>query len=176
MRKIIVWALAGLAVMFSLSCITDKTVYTEGEMVELQVGDELPEFFVLMHNLSPLSTSDLKGKCSAIIFFHTDCPDCRRGLPVIQKVYDAYNTKLKFVAISRKESDAHVQKYWEEHGFTLPYAAQEDAHIYHMFAKSGIPRVYIVDENLIIKAIFTDKPVATEEDLTREIQKVLKEE
>ena len=174
-RKIVLWMLTGFVVVCTLSCITDASIYVPDGTVELKVGEKLPDFFILMHNKTPLSTSDLRGRCSVIIFFNTDCPDCQRELPVIQKVYDAYGSKLRFVGISRKEADAHVQKYWEEHGFSLPYSAQEDAHIYHMFAKSGIPRVYISDENLVIKAIFTDDPMATEEELKREIQRVLKE-
>ena len=58
-----------------------------------------------------------------------------------------------------------VAGYWQEQHFTFPYAAQEDRTVYHLFAKSGIPRIYVVDAELTIRSVFTDNPLAGYDEL-----------
>lgn len=65
---------------------------------------------------------------------------------------------MPLIAISRAEDAASVAGYWQEQHFTFPYAAQEDRTVYHLFAKSGIPRIYVVDAELTIRSVFTDNP------------------
>ena len=37
--------------------------------------------------------------------------------------------------------------------------------VYHLFAKSGIPRIYVVDAELTIRSVFTDNPLAGYDEL-----------
>ena len=41
--------------------------------------------------------------------------------------------------------------------------------VYYQFAKSGIPRVYVIDKELVIRSVFTDNPLASYEDLAEAI-------
>ena len=100
-----------------------------------------------------------------IVFFHTGCPDCRKELPVLQKIYTDYGQRIRMVCISREESSAEIVRYWDENHLTLPYSAQENRTVYYQFAKSGIPRVYVIDKELVIRSVFTDNPLASYEDL-----------
>lgn len=79
---------------------------------------------------------------------------------------------MDIVCISRKEGTASIEEYWNSANLTLPYSAQENADVYHLFAKSRIPRVYVVDEELVIHQVFTDSPLATYEDIMEEIGKL----
>ena len=54
----------------------------------------------------------------------------------------------------------------------MPYSAQEDRKIFELFAKSVVPRIYIVDEDGIIRYIFTDNPLATFDDLVEAIKTI----
>ena len=56
---------------------------------------------------------------------------------------------------------------------TLPYSAQENRTVYYQFAKSGIPRVYVIDKELVIRSVFTDNPLASYEDLAEAIETCL---
>lgn len=73
------------------------------------------------------------------------------------------------VCISREESSAEIVRYWDENHLTLPYSAQENRTVYYQFAKSGIPRVYVIDKELVIRSVFTDNPLASYEDLAEAI-------
>ena len=100
------------------------------------------------------------------MFFHTGCPDCQQALPRMQRLYDTYHRQgVQFALISREEGASTIEDYWQTNGFTMPYSAQEDRTIYELFAKSRVPRVYISDNGGRVRAIFTDDPVPTYEEL-----------
>ena len=157
-----------LMLLFALalsSCIKEGT-----SGVELEPGDSVPEFAVVMNDGSTLSSADLKGAVSLVMFFHTGCPDCQQALPRVQQIYEEFqDTELRFALISREEEASRIESYWEEHQFTLPYSAQPDRRVYELFARERIPRIYINDKNGIIRAVFTDNPVPEYSDLKEAI-------
>ena len=146
-----------------VSCISDGDDSDTGS-IELVAGDKLPAFSVTMNDGRVVTHESLRGKVSFIVFFNTGCKDCRRELPVIQQIYE-HHPHMPLIAISRAEDAASVAGYWQEQHFTFPYAAQEDRTVYHLFAKSGIPRIYVVDAELTIRSVFTDNPLAGYDEL-----------
>ena len=156
-----------------LSCISEEEEMENGT-VELRVGDQLPDFQVRMNDGTIISNKDLLQHCSLVTFFHTQCPNCQKEFPVLQQLYENCPYPFKMVCISRKESATDIEKYWKAHQLTLPYSAQEDAKIYHLFAKSAIPRIYISDEDEKIRSIYTDNPIATYEELLTDIKNIVK--
>ena len=156
-----------------LSCIDDEKELETGT-VELQEGDALPDFQVTMSDSTVVRTEDLRGQVSLIVFFHTQCPDCQAEFPILQRLYEECPYPFRMVSISRKESAASIQQCWKKNGWTFPYSAQNDARIYHLFASSRIPRIYVSDEHCIIRAIYTDSPIATYEELLTDIRNNLK--
>lgn len=121
-------------------------------------GDSLPEFSVIMNDGETVSPGSLKGKVAVIVFFNTDCSDCRKELPVIQDLWEYYreNEAVKIVTISRQESEEEILKYWQENGLSLPFSPQESKDVYNLFAKSVIPRIYIANKQGIITDNFDD--------------------
>lgn len=119
-RSKVVILLCIVLAVFS-SCITDDDD-DRGDFA-LVAGDALPQFSVEMSDGGVLNTQSFSGKVGVIVFFHTDCPDCQKELPVIQKVYDTYkeNPDVLLSCISRSESGSEVQAYWEKHSFSLPF-------------------------------------------------------
>lgn len=158
------------------SCITDGDDNDDREDYALVPGDALPSFSVLMSDgETTIDTRSLSGKVGVIVFFHTDCPDCRKELPVVQRIYDTYkdNPEVLLFCISRSQPASGVSDYWKEHSFTLPYSAQEDVAVFSLFASRVIPRIFITDRQGIIRASHTDDPLATYEELVEEVDGVL---
>ena len=150
MRKFFAYIFAAVC---SLSCIKDKPTGAD-----LAVGDRIPEFHVTMNDGSSVTDRQLCEGISVIVFFTTECPDCRETLPVVQEIYDDYHAKgVSFVLVSREEVDETIAEFWDSQGLTMPYSAQKDRHVYELFARTRVPRVYICKDG-IIKAIFTDIP------------------
>lgn len=164
--KMICFLLLG-SVAFT-ACINEDD--PEEGTVNLQPGDTVPAFSVLMKDGQIVADETLKGTVSLIVFFNTGCPDCQKELPVLQKIYVEYAPKINMICISRAEGATDIAAYWKNNNLTLPYSAQEDRTVYYLFAKSGIPRVYIADKNLIIRNVFTDSPLASYEELANAIK------
>ncbi|MDE5555470.1 MAG: redoxin domain-containing protein, partial [Muribaculaceae bacterium] len=61
------------------SCITDGESYSDSWSIA--DGSKLPEFQVKTSNGSVFSSSDISDNVAVIVFFNTDCIDCRKELP-----------------------------------------------------------------------------------------------
>lgn len=162
----------------SLSCISDDKPQESANAV--QVGHQLPDFEVRLNDGTAVSKENLKGRVALITFFNTGCGDCKRFLPVLNAVYQEIRTtenhplrSVVFLPISRAQVSESVSAYWTEHGFSLPYAAQPDRHIYDRFATSGIPRNYVVNAEGRVTAVFDDQNPPTAEQLKTALQQAL---
>ena len=123
----------------------------------VQVGERVPAFSVTVTDGGEertFSTSQLTGE-TVIVFFNTWCPDCQRELPRLNQYYVQRRDEPGFqmVAISRGEGKDVVAKFWSEHGLQIPYSAQEDSHVYELFASGIIPRVYFVSAQGLVTRI-----------------------
>ncbi len=142
--------------------------------VDLRVGERLPDFEVEMNDGRTVNNKDLIGSVSVIMFFHTTCPDCQQALPLMQRIYDEYLQEgIKFALISREQNEMEISTYWNDNGLKMPFSAQMDREVYEKFATSRIPRIYINDENGIIRHIYTDNPVPSYEDLQYALDSVI---
>lgn len=154
------WAIIpfALAYIFGAVSLVSCTMTDEEDEIQpsdniVNVGDALPAFTVLMNDGQSLSSSQLRGKPSLIVFFSTSCPDCQRELPLLNARYLAHGMDTTFVAISREEGWESVSSYWQQQGLSLPVSAQSDRTVYSLFAKKGIPRIYISDAQGIIRSL-----------------------
>lgn len=67
---------------------------------------------------------------------------------------------VRFICISRGETQPSVAAYWQEAGLTLPYSAQPDDAVYRLFANRIIPRVYVTRPAAplpVISALFVER-------------------
>ena len=147
---------AVLAVMALAGCVTED----DGPVRSLVPGDMMPEFSVALSGGRVWDSREMSGKVCVIVFFSTGCADCRRELPELQKAYVACKERpvdgLEFVCIAREQEEAEIGRYWREQGLTMPYAPQSDRSVYSLFANIGIPRVYVVNRESVITAVFSD--------------------
>lgn len=151
-----------LMVALCMSCITDDIPESKEYVA---IGDFLPFFELKTDDSRELTTDLLRGRRSMIVFFNTDCADCRKELPVIDRVARECREDVMTICISREEGEKEVAEYWRANGLTLPYSAQPDRSIFNRFASSGIPRIYISDADLKVTAIFNDLDMPTEQQL-----------
>lgn len=139
---------------------------------ELVPGDSIPKFTVLMSDGTAITSEELSKGAAVIMFFHTGCPDCQKTLPSVQKLYDEYKDKVRFVLISREQPDEEIKPYWQENGYTLPYSPQQDRVIYNLFATSRVPRVYVCKDGKMTSC-YKDDPIPQYEDLLTDLLHIL---
>ena len=151
-----------------------QVVDDENGVDPVQVGDPVPAFSVTLQDGSVFDSRNPASWPAVIVFFHTSCVDCQTTLPVIQQVYDWFQSMdARFVCIARAEGSAQIQSFWQSHLLTLPWSAQEDRSVYSLFAASRIPRVYVVDRTGGVTAIYDDNPCPSCEDLSASILSAL---
>ncbi len=161
MKRIMKLLSAVSAAILAASCINEDMKKIE----DLGVGDLIPDFSVQMNDGSVVTGEQLREGTAVIMFFNTGCPDCAVTLPEVQKIYDEYQPKgVRFTLISREDPEATVKLYFINRNYTMPYSAQTTREIYNLFAYSRIPRVYVCLDG-VIKAVFTDDPNPTYEDM-----------
>lgn len=117
----------------------------------VNAGDTLPAFSIYTSDGRQITTEQLKGKPSLIVFFSTGCPDCQSVLPDLERRYRLYAADTTYIAISREQAGDEVAAYWAQHTLSLPYSAQSDRRVYSLFARRGIPRIYISDAQGIVQ-------------------------
>lgn len=128
-------------------CITEE----EPEGADLKVGDPIPAFSVTLDDGRTFGSELLRTGDGIIVFFSTECPDCRRELPGIQKLYDSLTPQqqLRMACIARDEDAERIGAYWIGNGLTLPYSPQPDRSVYNLFATYTIPRLYRTHDGII---------------------------
>ena len=157
-----------MSIVLFTSCIKERPAGAD-----LGIGDIIPDFEVTMNDGSVVTGHDLRQTPSCVVFFHTLCPDCQQALPEIQKAYDKYASQgVRFALISREDGEAEISAYWAQRGFSMPYSAQEGREIYSLFARTGVPRIYICEKGGLIKAIYSDDPVPGFEELDSQVNSV----
>jgi thiol-disulfide isomerase/thioredoxin len=130
-----------MAALALAACGERGTDPEQGSLVK--TGDAVPSFTIGDFR----SPDDFEGKRSLLVFFNTWCPDCRRELPFIEY---AWEHDIPVVAIGRGESMTDIDKYWNEHGFTMPRYSDPSTAVYGLFAEHTVPRVYLVDETATV--------------------------
>lgn len=121
---------------------------------EIAVGDTVPCFSIRLSDGSLLHSSALRGCVSVIVFFDTDCGDCRRELPVVERVQQKVGRDTHFLCIARTEDAQQVARYWKQNGLTLPVATDAEKQVYSLFARHIIPRIYVCAKNGRFTALY----------------------
>lgn len=137
------------------------------------VGDRVPQFVLYGADGSSFSSQSLNGQTYILNFFDTGCPDCREELQVLQRIYDKYQASVPVFNVPRSQSRQQVQDYWDKAGLTLPFYTASDQQLYYRFARSVVPRTYVVDAQGVVSEAFDDSPVADFETLDALLQQAL---
>jgi peroxiredoxin len=141
MKKI---AFTGLFVCLTFLCMAQE----ESDIVK--AGDVMPAFAIVSDNGAELKSSSLQGKVVLLTFFATWCPPCQKKLAAIQEtLWSEYkdNADFRLLVVGREHSDAELTMYNEKKGFDFPLYPDKDRAIYGKFAKSLIPRVYLIGKD-----------------------------
>lgn len=96
-------------------------------------------------NTPNINLESLKGKVIFVNFWATWCPPCRAEMPLIQKLYDDYKTKVDFVFVTSDASEK-VKSYYQENHLDLPTYNMHSREPKE-FDTQSIPATYIVSKN-----------------------------
>ncbi len=155
------------------SCIKDGSEDIPQVINYVEVNDEVPSFSITDEKGNTFNSTDFEGKRSLLIFFETTCSDCRTVLPIINNdIWEKIKTDPDFllIAVSRGENQQIVNKYWENNNFSMPKYIDTERKVFSLFANNTIPRIYMIDENKIIRWMAIENLDNEPEDIIRLLQ------
>ncbi|MBQ8337065.1 MAG: AhpC/TSA family protein [Bacteroidaceae bacterium] len=114
-------------------------------------GAVAPDFTLPDLNGNPVTMSSVKGKIKIIDFWASWCGPCRLNNPALKKLYDEFHSKgLEIIGISLDHSKAGWQKAIEKDGLSWINVSSLkgwDCEVAHQYNVSGVPALFILDEN-----------------------------
>ena len=117
----------------------------------VEIGQQLPEFEMILADGAKVGTSDLHGKVVMLQFTASWCSVCRKEMPHIEKeIWQKHkdNGNFALFGIDMDEPIDKVKAFAEDMKITYPLALDPGAEIFYRFAAkgAGVTRNVIVDK------------------------------
>jgi len=109
------------------------------------IGQPAPDFALRDLDGAVVKLSDLRGKVVWINFWATWCRPCKKELPDIQALSDAYPDDLAVLAINWQESADDARAYFEDNGLTMRVLLDRNGGVFNQYRLQGLPDSFFID-------------------------------
>ncbi len=119
----------------------------------LRVGALAPDFTLAGMNGGQVKLSSFRGqKAVWVNFWATWCTFCKQEMPEMAKLYATYKDKgVEFVGVDDHESQAAVQQYVQQGGYTWQFVLDPDGAVDAQYHINGLPTHIFVGRDGVIK-------------------------
>jgi len=119
------------------------------------LGKPAPPFQLDLLDGGKVNLAAHKGKQIVILdFWATWCPPCRRGLPVLAKVSQAYKDKgVVFYAVNLGEQPSKIREFLKQAKLSLSVALDKDGKVGDLYKVEGIPQTVIIGKDGTVQVV-----------------------
>lgn len=105
-----------------------------------------------------ISLAEYKGVKPVILdFWASWCPNCRRDMPKLQKLYEKYGDQVEVIAINLQESESKARGFVEAQGFTYPIAMDPSSKAARAYQIQYTNSHYLIDkEGNLVQPVIGD--------------------
>jgi thiol-disulfide isomerase/thioredoxin len=147
--------LAGLALLLALNVVWIVRRWTPLTTVATPRGSTAPDARLTLLDGGATRIADGRGRPQVIAFWATWCPPCREELPGLERVFQRYRDRARFLAVSVEgdEAAALVREFVRAQRLTLPVALDsgQASAAYHV---DNIPQIVILDGDGKVAEVF----------------------
>ncbi len=130
-------------------------VFTAASALAVKVGEPAPDFSIETFAGEEMSLARSKGqKPLLVVFWTTWCPNCQRELPKLAETFPQLHKQgLNVVAINAGINDSRdrARSFQKRYGLNFPLAFDEDFEISRAFGVWGVPTVFLIDTDGIVR-------------------------
>ncbi|MCM8765366.1 MAG: TlpA family protein disulfide reductase [Candidatus Omnitrophica bacterium] len=93
-----------------------------------------------------ISLKSFPGRVILLTFWRTDCPYCRREIPILKRIQAKYNEKdVKVISVIIGEDPRSVDKFKQREEISYSILLDEDREVAHLYKVIGVPTDIIID-------------------------------
>uniref|UniRef100_A0AB33JBP4 Thioredoxin domain-containing protein n=2 Tax=unclassified Prevotella TaxID=2638335 RepID=A0AB33JBP4_9BACT len=163
MKKMLMAALLLLSVvgMKGQTTAVDEDAQYATEL--LKTGTTAPDFSMKQPDGTMFHSGSLKGKLVVLDFWASWCPDCRKDLPRIVKLWNEYKDRVTFVGISFDTDKTNwtnaIRKYGLGYVNVSDLKKMRESAVAKAYGVHWIPSTYIIgkDGKVILGTVMIDK-------------------
>lgn len=114
------------------------------------------DFLLAGPNGRNVRLSGLKGKVVMLNFWTTWCPDCRKEMPGLEKLHQAFQGRpFTLLAVDLRESPKTVRAFFDKNNLSFTALLDRDGTVARRFGIRSIPTTFLIDQEgaIIGKAV-----------------------
>lgn len=135
------------------------------------VGKPAADFTLKDVDGKEVRLASLRGKTVLLDFWATWCEPCRRAMPDIKAVYEAYHAKgLEVVCIDFSEPAAVARKSFDENKYSFINLLDPASEVFNKYGGGGIPKTLLIDKDGVVR--YFQQGFSTNEDFMAEVKKL----
>ncbi|MBU4305664.1 MAG: redoxin domain-containing protein [Candidatus Omnitrophica bacterium] len=166
----------GTEVMDMSQALTAENAAPETEGAQNpMVGKPAPQFSLADFQGKKYDSAGLKGKVAVIDFWEHWCPPCAKELPLIEELYQEYLADEDVRVLTITQDKEKAVEFIDENGYTFPVLIDEDSTVTQGFGVDSIPRVFVIDREGKIAAVYIGYHPDIKDVLTKDIERLKQE-
>jgi len=118
------------------------------------IGKPAGSFKIENVNGTTFNMSDCKGRVVVMDFWATWCGPCKHEMPIIQKIYNEYNTRgVVFIMVNAHEAKEKVEKFIKDANYSIPVGLDADGVVGQAYLVEAYPTLFLIDKNGVIQRV-----------------------